>query len=249
MKSKMPEYIEIEFLKERYFFPDRQKDAPFEYARLPMNIAATSWYQQLTLSDIGLLHKILLINGTEVGKHYIITTRTLHKHYRSSTRELHRVLDKFQRLGILRWAPRATHSLTHSLTHRESQKNKKTSSHISQPFADPCSKPTELRGEIMQCIEKAYQMYPKKVGKKKGMLKLKSKIKTLEEAKELIKAVESYCAHLSKERVEKQYIKHFSTFSNEYEDWTEPDVGETYDISEKELESLCEELDEMAVVK
>lgn len=68
-------------------------------------------------------------------------------------------------------------------------------------------------------FEHVYENYPRKLGKKRGLERLKKKIKTAEQFENLLKAVDNYAAHCK--TLDPQYIKHFSTFVNEWEDWVE----------------------------
>lgn len=68
-------------------------------------------------------------------------------------------------------------------------------------------------------FESVYRRYPKKIGKSKGIKKLATEIKTLEDFEKLIVAVENYGQ--SRRGQDPKYTKHFSTFANEWRDWIE----------------------------
>lgn len=72
-----------------------------------------------------------------------------------------------------------------------------------------------------------YKLYPRKIGKAKGLQKCKAQIKTKEDLECLKKAVEVYKSICQKEGTEKQYIKHFSTFMNCWRDYLDDDIGQT----------------------
>lgn len=76
-------------------------------------------------------------------------------------------------------------------------------------------------------FEGIYQEYPRKDGKQEGLKICKAKIKTQEDYNKLLSAVRRYRAQCELEGIDKQYIKHFSTFmnSNRWKDWLEPDAG------------------------
>lgn len=84
-----------------------------------------------------------------------------------------------------------------------------------------CSFSTKMR----VTLEQAYQLYPLKKGKKRGMDKLKRVIKTEEDAQKLKCAIEKYNEEIKKEKTESKYIMHFSTFVNRYEDFLDDDYG------------------------
>ena len=85
-----------------------------------------------------------------------------------------------------------------------------------------------------------YDLYPKKVGKKKGLEKCRSQIKTQEQYDNLHKSVERYKKHCIDEKTESQFIKHFSTFMNSWEDWIEESVGSTDLPKEEDFEVYYE---------
>jgi ribosomal protein S15P/S13E len=88
-------------------------------------------------------------------------------------------------------------------------------------------------------LEAAYKNYPRKMGKKKGMQKLQRQIKTPEQYANLCKAINNYALHCEKSQTDQQYIKHFSTFVGEWEDWIElPDDAIVKTEEEKMLELM-----------
>lgn len=79
-------------------------------------------------------------------------------------------------------------------------------------------------------FEDLYEKYPRKVGKTRGIAKLKASIKTEDDVASFIVAVTNYRAHLAKEGTEAKYIMHFSTFVNCWPDWLDPENGKTEKI-------------------
>jgi len=73
--------------------------------------------------------------------------------------------------------------------------------------------------EFKNDLEKIYLSYPLKRGKSKGMKKALSVINSPDKLLNLEKAINNYAAECHKRNTESQYIKHFSTFMNEWEDW------------------------------
>lgn len=67
-----------------------------------------------------------------------------------------------------------------------------------------------------------YSKYPRKIGKQKGLVRLKASIKTPEDFDLLKLAVDHYCKYCLSQNTEPKYIKHFSTFIGEWRDWVEP---------------------------
>lgn len=76
-------------------------------------------------------------------------------------------------------------------------------------------------------FDSLYAAYPKKMGKKKGLDALRRKIKSKKQFDGFLQAVNNYRRYCEANQVEAQYIKHFSTFVNCWEDWTESDNGQT----------------------
>ncbi len=70
-----------------------------------------------------------------------------------------------------------------------------------------------------------YAKYPKKLGKKQGLRICKNAIKNPEALIAAHKAVERYAEYCRSNKVEPQFIKHFSTFMNSWEDWLDESVG------------------------
>lgn len=73
--------------------------------------------------------------------------------------------------------------------------------------------------EISFDFEALYQKYPRKIGKKKGIEFLNRYVKNTEQYENISKAIENYAAHCKIQKTESQFIKHFSTFLNCWEDW------------------------------
>lgn len=84
-------------------------------------------------------------------------------------------------------------------------------------------------------FEKIYEIYPRKIGKKLGIQRLQSKVKTDEKYKLLLGAVEAYQDYCANSIKEEKYIKHFSTWVNEWEDWITGEITETYSLPFDEL--------------
>lgn len=68
-------------------------------------------------------------------------------------------------------------------------------------------------------FEAVYQKYPLKKGKSRGMKKIQREIKRPEDFERFSRAVENYAGEVK--NTEPRFIKHFSTFVAEWEDWTE----------------------------
>ena len=85
-----------------------------------------------------------------------------------------------------------------------------------------------------------YKLYPRKLGKAKGLLALTRLIKTQQKYDDVKTAISNYSAFLKKEQVEPKFIKHFPTFINNYTDWLDLEAGST-DI--QTVENVFENID------
>lgn len=74
-------------------------------------------------------------------------------------------------------------------------------------------------------IEPIYKKYPRKEGKSAAFKKLISDLKTPEDLKAFEAAVAKYSAACEARGTESKFIKHFSTFANEWRDWLDDSVG------------------------
>ncbi len=84
---------------------------------------------------------------------------------------------------------------------------------------------TNSTHEVPKDFEDIYSVYPKKEGKSDGLKICKREIKTLLDLDLLRSAVARYRKHCEDSKIEKKFIKHFSTFMNQWRDWLDPDVG------------------------
>lgn len=77
-----------------------------------------------------------------------------------------------------------------------------------------------------QDLERIYQAYPRKDGKAAGMRKAKTQIRSQDRLCQLERAVENYTRKVELEATSPQYVKHFSTFMNCWEDYLDPSVAQ-----------------------
>lgn len=87
---------------------------------------------------------------------------------------------------------------------------------------------TSVRASVsLVDFEKIYSDYPRKQGKAKGIKKARAEIKTQDDLAMLAQAIQRYRDHCRNNKIEAQYIKHFSTFMGEWRDWLDPNIGTT----------------------
>jgi len=84
-------------------------------------------------------------------------------------------------------------------------------------------KNTEEKNTIKAAVERSYEKYPRKVGKRLGLDRLlRGKYKlTLDEVPKFDQAVENIAAKAQESGMEIKYIPHFSTFVTKWEDYLE----------------------------
>lgn len=74
-------------------------------------------------------------------------------------------------------------------------------------------------------FEILYDRYPRREGKQKGFLYLKRSVTTAAEYAAFERAIENYIALCIAEKRERQYIKIWSTFCNNWKDYVVIDAG------------------------
>lgn len=72
-------------------------------------------------------------------------------------------------------------------------------------------------------LEKLYEKYPRKEGKKRAFQILRRKLDSKKKMLQFEQALSNYIAILEAQKTERQYIKQFSTFANNFEDYINPD--------------------------
>ena len=68
-------------------------------------------------------------------------------------------------------------------------------------------------------LEDLWNLYPKKLGKKQAMIHLRSSVKTEQDYEDCKNAIETYISECKKNNTNEQYIKHGSTFFNNWRDY------------------------------
>ena len=80
------------------------------------------------------------------------------------------------------------------------------------------------KGSFYKKIEKVYlDHYPLKKGKTPGVTKLSKEIKSDEDIEKLVRSIETYKKSIN----DVKFIKHFSTFANEWRDWLDDNAGKS----------------------
>jgi len=83
---------------------------------------------------------------------------------------------------------------------------------------DLSSKTLNLKQECNEFdIGALYSLYPRKIGKTRGIAKLKREIKSEQDYYLCVRAIENYAKSVRGKEME--YVKHFSSFVSEWRDW------------------------------
>ena len=81
-----------------------------------------------------------------------------------------------------------------------------------------------------------WKQYPRKMGKTLAAKRFKSKIKKQSDYDLLMKALDRYNQYVSNSNIQREYIKHGSTWMGEWEDWLENDIGDAKQQSVKSID-------------
>lgn len=107
------------------------------------------------------------------------------------------------------------------------------------PILSPTVQTNKQTNNIVQIeldFESAYNLYPNKKGKTRGMYRIKQAVKTQEDLLLFIKAIENYSFDLKKNRTEQRFIKYFDSFVSCWRDWVDYERKELNPISTKQKE-------------
>lgn len=74
-------------------------------------------------------------------------------------------------------------------------------------------------------FESLYSKYPRKLGKTKGIQKLKTLVKNPDDFKRVSDAIDRFISYHRRENTGPQFIPHFSTFMNSITDWYDDKAG------------------------
>ena len=164
-----------------------------------------------------LLYLSCLLSAGQLHTNCILVTHDLLCSDSGSTsRLLTSYLDQLESLQLLTWAK------VDLLNNRSKENVKKvvvpTNAH--QEFCSP-----KTANVIKLNFESIYAMYPKKVGKTRGIKTCRSEIKTQAEFDQLSQAVSKYAELCVRDKTDPKFIKQFSTFMNCWRDYLDPEIG------------------------
>lgn len=210
--------------------------------KMPKNLGAMGF----ELKHVALIAEILYFSNSKTNEIYLKKKSIMTK-YALSSRNYHEIISlllsnhlvtkgtkKGQYFYNVNWdcvtnsLPSSNHDVTNSLSSCNSltidkNKNRKeldNNNNIINNIIDLDGEEIDTKKPKFD-FEYIYALYPKKVGKTKGMIKCKSQIKTLEKYDQLVDAVNNYKKQTAK--TESKYIKHFATFMSCWEDYIEID--------------------------
>lgn len=90
-------------------------------------------------------------------------------------------------------------------------------------------------------LDLLYAKYPRKVGKEKGLAKLKAQIRTQADYEAVGIALNHYVQYCQANQSEQRFIKHFATWVSEWRDWLDPNTGKSEDFSKSKAALITEE--------
>jgi len=94
-------------------------------------------------------------------------------------------------------------------------------------FGGLVAKPEEEKPDQKAWFNNFWGKYPRKMGKTLAAKRFKSKIKKESDYNLLMQALDRYNQYVSSSNIQREYIKHGSTWMGEWEDWLENDIGGT----------------------
>ena len=111
-------------------------------------------------------------------------------------------------------------------------------------FGELVAKPEETEEASNQktWFNEFWGKYPRKMGKTLAAKRFKSKIKKESDYRRLMQAIDRYNQYINNKNIQSEYIKHGSTWMNEWEDWLENDIG---DVKQSSGLSIDERIAEM----
>lgn len=219
------------------------------------------WFKHYSNADSSLkLQKILDEMGVEGYAHYWLLLELLCEKYdgESTIIELHfneisakvrikfskkleKVLQKFADFSLFSLEIRGkVYKINAPILLKLKQKDFKRS----RPESDSVAPTPPLRDKIEDKrikniyssffdIEALYQAYPRKVGKTKGIEKLKKIIKSESDYQNVKTSIENYAGLVKAEQTDKKYIKHFSSFISNWEDYLEIEPSERKSLEDE----------------
>ncbi len=109
-------------------------------------------------------------------------------------------------------------------------------------FGDLVAKPERKKPDQETWFNNFWKQYPRKMGKTLATKRFKSKIKKQSDYELLMQAVDRYNQYIDNKNIRGEYIKHGSTWMNEWADWLENDIG---DVKQSSGLSIDERIAEM----
>lgn len=82
---------------------------------------------------------------------------------------------------------------------------------------------------ILINFEQLYSIYPRKEGRSRGLSVFRREVRSREEFDAFYQALQNYMLYTKRQKMESRFIKHFSTFMDEWKDWIDfkppPETG------------------------
>lgn len=87
-----------------------------------------------------------------------------------------------------------------------------------------------------------WEKYPRKMGKTLASKRFKSNIKKESDYRLLMQAIDRYNQYIDNKNIQIEYIKHGSTWMNEWKDWIENDIGDVKQSSGLSIDDRIAEM-------
>ena len=207
MAKKKPEIYEVEVKNWDKWNPDEKTVGWFKLStNFFDDYAVHSLNANEKLLYLWLLCRCAQIKGSSVK--FTRSSLAVHMQFRGSS--MVDGLCKLAELGLI-------------ILQKERKKERKRVREI-----DNSKKTNVIETPFLERLEKIYEIYPKKEGKKLGLKTLSKNITSESEYTDLCKAVENYRSICKSEKKESKYIKQFSTFANNWTDYVELPESENF---------------------
>lgn len=215
--GELMEYIEIEILNWEKFQlrPDTKSNSWF---RLDHDLFDDDQFFSFTVTEIAFFVYILCIASRKNSGNVTISVEKACVRFKKQ--DLLSAIDKLQGLHILLVQDRTRPDAAVNGRPREFTSTTDRQTDIQ---TDKHTDRTHPRAQFD--FDKIYDLYPRKMGKKRGVELCKAKIKTQELYDQLLGAVQNYTAHIKRECTEPSFVKYFSSFMAEWSDWTDASTG------------------------
>jgi hypothetical protein len=202
---------------------NREVKTATKWVRIPNNFLNTPQAWSLEPEEL-YAYIYLICEASKYNKNGLVLINHEHAHKQSRVQDhvLNRTIKKLKQLQIIEIrTTRGKHAQIPESSLRE-EKRREEKRNIIGVLETPNDSSFETKNwEPIQELELIYQLYPKRenTNKKRGMQNLLAKVKTPVQVAEFERAVRNYADYCKQKKIEPVFVKQFSTFTNNYEEW------------------------------